>query len=74
MSGHPGTGVPTGSIGGTLFFAPSLRGLSADQADWGSVVRKEYTPSVFGYAESTFLKEGGFIIAACGDVISQDPK
>ena len=56
---------------GAVFFAPSLRGLSADQADWGSVVLEEYTPSVFGYAESTSLKEGGYFIAACGDVILQ---
>ena len=48
---------------GAVFFAPSLRGLSADQADWGSVVLKEYTPSVFGYAKSTSLKEGGKWIA-----------
>ena len=49
--------------------APSLRGLSADQADWGSVLLKNDTPSVFGYAKSTSLREGGYFIAACGDVI-----
>ena len=41
---------------GAVFFAPSLRGLSADQADWGSVVLKEYTPSVFAYGESSRLR------------------
>ena len=37
--------------------------------DWGSVVLKEYTPSVFAYGEAPSLKEGGYFSAACGDVI-----
>ena len=34
-------------------------GVSCASTNWGSVVLKEYTPSVFGYAESTSLREGG---------------
>ena len=49
---------------GAVFFAPSLRGLSADQADWGSVLLKNDTPSVFACGEATSLREGGNYIAA----------
>ena len=52
----PVRGCPYAFGRGAVFFAPSLRGLSADQADWGSVVLKEYTPSVFGYAKSSRLR------------------
>ena len=63
MTGR-GKPLPYEFYRGAVFFAPSLRGLSADQADWGSVVLKKYTPSIFGYAKSTSLREGGYFIAA----------
>ena len=45
-------------------------GVSCASTNWGSVVLKEYTPSVFAYGEATSHRVGGFMIAA-GDVILQ---
>ena len=62
---------PLRVLSGCSIFRPLPEGAGFCEAkDWGSVVLKEYTPSAFGYAESTSLREGGKWIAG-GDVILQ---